>query len=72
MFEKQGVTGLLLLNLEATLLVFLTSVVSFAVISALANTIFQVESRTDVEKLNFITKQIHKKKESFLWDALPR
>ena len=40
-FDRQGINGLLLLNLEATLLIFVISFLTYAVISVLAETFFK-------------------------------
>ena len=71
-FEKQGIHGFLLLNLEATIVLFLTSIATHAVLSVVKTYVFSVTPNSNQKQLNFVVRQIVKKQEEFLWDALPR
>ena len=71
-FQEQGISGFLLLNLEATIMIFVASIVTHLIIQVLSSCVFTVKPNSSEKDLSLITKAILKKKEGFLWDTLPR
>lgn len=69
-YTRHNIHGFFLLNIEATLYLFVTGIITHLVITLIKTPI--VKPDTKEEDLNIITKAIVNKQEAFMWDGFPR